>query len=183
MSERGPSQEILLKEWDVTSKEMLANIDWQWETIRMYLTVMGFLLIAYNYLVYQFSIPYLQHDSGNAVLPKMIIVFVSLLIPILSIPITYYTVHIFEYRYRRFLDKAYTMNRLRVRLGLSNEDLKLYPPRYYDGLKKDHCEFVEGIIKRRDPPTFYGQGRKFIFVLEGIFLLEAIVVAILLWWI
>jgi len=59
MDERVPSQEILLKEWDITSKEMLANIDWQWETIRMYLTVMGFLLIAYNYLVYQYlnSIP------------------------------------------------------------------------------------------------------------------------------
>ena len=176
----GDTREVLLKEWDATMKELIANIEWQWETIRMYLTVMGFLLVAYNYLVYQFAIPYIQNGSVDGHVTKGMIIFVSLLIPILSVPLTWYTLEIFEYRYRRFLDKAYTMNRLRKLLGIGEEDLNLYPPRYYQNIDKSHCEFVEGILKRNNPPTFYSQGRKFLVMLEGIFLFEAFAVVVLL---
>jgi hypothetical protein len=130
-----PSQDSILQEWRTTANEMIKNIEWQWETIRMYLTVMGFLLVAYNYLVYQFAIPYMRNSPADNNL-KPVIIFASLLIPILSVPITWYALEIFEYRYRRFLDKAYTMNKLRLMIGIGDKDLKLYPPRYYDSINK-----------------------------------------------
>ena len=173
-------REVLLKEWDSDVKELVANSEWLWETIRMYLTVFGFLLVAYNYLVYQFAIPYIQNGSADGLATKGVIIFVSLLMPILSVPLTWYILEIFEYRYRRFLDKAYTLNRLRKLLGIDEEFLNLYPQRYYQNIDKNHRDFVDEIVKRNNPPTFYSQGRKFIVMLEGMFLFLVFSLVVLL---
>ncbi|WP_297488999.1 hypothetical protein [Thermococcus sp.] len=171
------SKDSLLKEMEVTIEQMIANIEWGWETIRIYLTVIGFLLVAYNYLIYQFAIPYI-HNVPETNMTKGLIVFASLIIPILSVPLTWATLEIFEYRYRRFLDNAYTANKIRELLGLWG--LNLYPKRYYKNKFKGYDKFILDTMKRSHPPTFYTQGKKFIIVLEGIFIFEAIIVVVLL---
>ncbi len=146
----------LIEEFKNMHKWSIKNIEWTWETIKIYLQVVGLLFALEGYILAEYTLPLLTSENYQlATGPLLVCWFLTLVIMLIG----WHTRRMLSRSYSRFLETIAVVTMIRYKLRLL--DYNIYPERWIKSWNvllfggNRWKKFIEENMERKD--TAYAQ--------------------------
>jgi len=162
---------ILIEEFKAIHSSIIAQINQIYSLLKIYLTIVGFIFMGYNYLVYHFLLNFQNCSYDRLILQIMFPFFVIL------ISYGFYT--IIKKRYIRFLDGGYFLSKIKNYFNLMTDErlAELWPETYRKSWEKlnSYESYIKYHLSRKD--TFLYDIKIMMILICLLFLIQSIILS------